>query len=173
MTKTAKREERGRHARHIGMFLPYLMQVIYGVTTWFPDLPGWITALVVLAAGGSIWVVIQHTRELCDKCLGDMPLDPDKAVKRNMRLLRLIHHMKKPAIVLGVIFIVSIALPKHWWEAHVLSDLLFVAITYWLFAVMRHNRLEPWCPWCRDDGDGDTFEEVPDPTDDHSKPIPA
>lgn len=170
--KTAGGSDRGRHARHIGMFLPYLVQLIYGVTTWFPDLPEWVTAIITVVAVGCVWIVIQHSRELCDKCLGEMPLDPDKAVKRNMRPLWLIHHMKKPAIAMGVVFLASIALPKHWWETHVIADLLFAAVCYWMFAAMRHQRLQPWCPWCRDDGD-DFFEEVPDPTDDKSKPIPA
>jgi hypothetical protein len=27
----------------------------------------------------------------------------------------------------------------------------------------RHRRFQTWCPWCRDDNDGDDNEQVPDP----------
>lgn len=58
--------------------------------------------------------------------------------------------------------------PRPW------GGIISMTTILWVMVVgSRHRRLEMWCPWCRDDDDGDDPEEVPDPDPANGKQINA
>jgi hypothetical protein len=119
----------------------------------------WLVALATFAAE-----FMQHREHLCERCAAATPLDPQKQVVRWKTLLRLTHVKNLFWIWLGIIAVqvaVTHAVPPgplpYAVDAAV-SFLIGVLIT----AVWVHNRLQPWCPYCRW-GKGGEHEEVPDP----------
>jgi hypothetical protein len=153
--------------------------------------PGWLAHLA-LAAWGILWFTLTidsgyHYARLCERCAAATPLDPQAAVDRWRRVLRLDHRRRfVTAIILaafiwalGVGYMLisgvhSVGLPAHhhnW--AYLLQDVPIVLLIACYFVVNRiHRALYPWCPWCRWDGGGD-HEGAPDPgPEDHGVPLP-
>lgn len=106
--------------------------------------------------------VRRHTGILCGRCLDNVPTDAAVQVKRRDWSLRLYHwELAHPLLVLvGVLAIIA-------------TDLVFghgaisIYIVWPWFAVEAwsqrfHNRVAPWCPYCRGGGGGH-HEHVPDP----------
>lgn len=109
----------------------------------------------------------RHTRQPCEKCIGDMPLDAQAQAERKRLSLRLHHWSTSPAwFTLGVGCVASTWLLPDWAGAVVLAGLsacvLATSVAGW-----RHRPLQLVCPWCkRRGGDGDAVPErtpVPDP----------
>lgn len=122
----------------------------------------------VVASGTALLLVhvvavVSRARMLCPRCAEDVPLDPDRAVKRHDRSLRIFHRAHLTAVVLtlslSALFIpgecrrvIAVAM------AAVYSVLVLANVVSW-----RHARLYPWCPHCRRWDDGGRREPSPDP----------
>lgn len=126
----------------------------------------WIVTAVWLAWYVTIMFDFHyHEARLCERCIAATPLDPQKAVNRWDRLLR-VYHSKKVLIgmtisVVAWFFTAPWVAGHHWWgNAISLVALLVIAVI--LTTSHVHRRLYPWCPYCRWGGRGDA-EVVPDP----------
>lgn len=104
----------------------------------------------------------RHTRQPCEKCIGDMPLDAQAQAERKRLSLRLYHWSTSSVwFTLGVGCVASTWLLPHWAEVVVLSGLSACMLASFV-AGWRHRPLQPVCPWCNwRDWDDD---EVPEPT---------
>lgn len=116
----------------------------------------WIAA--VLADGGV------HQERLCERCVAATPLDPQAAVDRWKRALRLHHNNGARNGMLGGILACWLATgflhhPPAW--ALALSATADVAYGAFSLVSWKHRRLFPWCPFCRW-GDGGAEEVSPD-----------
>lgn len=173
MTTTADREERWRHSRHLAEPAIYPLYLINLATTWLPHMPRIAAVAITVAMLGALAVILMHERELCERCISRIPLDPQKTVNRYRQALRAIHH---PKWLLGSAIaplIVGASLPQQWWETKTANSLCTVIGAIALFSVFRHQRLQPWCPFCRRDDGDDTPATIPDPVDGNRKPVPA
>ncbi len=107
----------------------------------------------------------RHREHLCERCIAATPLDPQAAVTRWRRVLRL-HHERRAMIALfgGVLAwdFASGALFKHppAWVLTV-NALVSVIIGASYVVTWKHRQLYPWCPFCRW-GDGGEHEVSPD-----------
>ncbi|KGI79359.1 hypothetical protein IL38_23970 [Actinopolyspora erythraea] len=122
----------------------------------------------LLALIGFVMIVIpmhRHTRLLCPDCAADVPNNPSAAAETDQHRLRRFHQLSTPrGSLLGLAGILLLLLGQHW-----LGPLGFLAtllawsgIAYEHVLVHRHRLLMPWCPYCRNGGDGD----------DHTAPTP-
>lgn len=106
-----------------------------------------------------------HQERLCERCVAASPLDPQAAVDRWKRVLRLHHARGAMLALLGAVIgwdLTAGALFHHppvW--ALAISALASVALGMTYAVTWQHRRLYPWCPFCRW-GEGGAEEVSPD-----------
>lgn len=150
---------------------------------------GWAFSLVYVAVifGAVACNVFAHggTR-LCERCVRADPLDPQAAVERDRIWLKIFHRVSRHVVL--HIRSTHVPLPTSFFalllfclaaqlairlifdpgkQAMAFVSLLTVTIPLAsvLWATHRHNRLKPWCPFCRRDDGGDEVEAPePDPS---------
>lgn len=167
--------------------LGFAVVILGGFVLALDGLPSWldltVRALTVAAIAASAYGTFSryyHDRNVCDRHIIEAPLDdPDGAVQRNRRKLRLFHRLT-PGMVMkvAVVFLVASALMQF--VFHVPTVVLHLpligfasALSYLAWSCVVHRRLEPWCPYCRRGGGDDGFEPV-DPTRPHGvRPNPV
>jgi hypothetical protein len=129
------------------------------------------TAAWVTALAGYVLLAVQRGRVPCTWCAEAMPLDVAGVASRRRRMLWL-HHLVVPSIwrvaaltVGPFLVLLALALAGLDWAASwpaVAVALMPLAVV--AQAVTVHQRLRPWCPWCRGGGGGDRIvDPEPDP----------
>ncbi len=121
--------------------------------------------LALLAFVVATWVMMRrHDRRLCEHCMATMPLNPAAVAERYARRFWVTHAGSEPRLVipylaaLVAVNFVPGALGRVAWT------LLQLSMIYLVLSYATHRRLQPWCPWCRDDGGGGDDDPVsPDP----------
>lgn len=126
----------------------------------------------------------------CLECVREMPLNPAESARepgRARRGLRAFHAMTGtlPRFWLGAVLTLTLwvlgAGPVYAMlgmdgaaeRANVFLSLgLLYSVTLG-WACRTHKRLEPWCPYCDDDGDEDDEEPAVDPVGGRGRPAPA
>lgn len=169
---TATREDRWRHGRHLSNAAVCAFLAVSIAVPWLPNLPRIANALITVGVLGVLFASFQHTRELCERCIGRVPLDPTAAVNRSRPALKAVHRNKVLIIPIVVFVLAGMVLPEHSWWAHLFNSLAMGSCLTANVCTGRHRLLEPWCPFCHR-GDGDDNAELPAPTGGTSKPVPA
>ena len=171
---TETRDERWRHSRHLSNLAVYLFLAATTVLPWLPTPPRVVTALVTTSAVGMMLVSMRHTRELCERCITRVPLDPAAAVERSATILRAVHNLRWLVAPIAVFLAAGMALPQHSWGSNLADSLATCMCLIVTLCAARHRVLQPWCPFChRGDGGSGETSEVPDPSDGKRKPVPA
>lgn len=158
-------------SRHYGLPLLTATLGAYGASTWFlPPSNTWQaktafgTALVACAIGAFLSKAHEEGA-LCEKC-GELPEDVESKARRRRPLLAWEHvtrgtwrrHQVNEAVCWALVIVSALA--PSWGPA--LATAAFAWIVVGLWATRVHNRLAPWCPWCRHGGGGDD-EAAPTP----------
>ena len=161
-----------RWSRTVGHYAPWIMVVLVGaltVTTAVPAVSAavpWFASLalipLVLYVGVSI---IVHNRQLCERCIAALPLDASAAAGRYGRRFRVAHLFQTRffaacylAVVAGSFVLYSDPVGRFG------TALVESSLVYLLFVYVTHQRLQPWCPYCRHGGgDDETTPVTPDP----------
>jgi len=111
------------------------------------------------------WLLLRrHDRGLCEHCLAAMPLNPSELAVHYKRRFWLSHTGAQPRYVILylVVLIGSNFLPGR--IGLLIWTLVQTSMIYLILAYSTHRRLQPWCPWCRNDGgDDDEQPATPDP----------
>ena len=115
-----------------------------------------LTSMSLFAFVIVTWVLMrQHDRRLCESCAASMPLNPAEVAARHTRRFWLVHHSNNPryavpylVILLGSNFLFS---PT----GRIVWALVQASMMYLIAAITTHRKLQPWCPWCSEDGGGD------------------
>ncbi|MET9605267.1 hypothetical protein ABZZ17_09380 [Streptomyces sp. NPDC006512] len=187
MANLRRRTSHMRH-RHYGYRLEQLAFVLLLcalAATWRTSWAG------VAALPGQLLVTLSNAMQIrhrfgppCTECVKDMPLNPEEAVqgRRSRWALRAAH---RPSAFLGVALLsLGLQTASFWLQVEALgtgrmpgSAYVFLSVAIGLtlavnWAAYTHNRLMPWCPYCRDEGDGDD-SSTPSPADDRDHPVPA
>jgi hypothetical protein len=124
-----------------------------------PVAPGALTLLVatfLIAFVLVTWMLMrQHDRRLCESCAASIPLNPAAQAARYTMRFWLIHRGSNPRIaapylivLIGSNFLTSSSGRIAW--AVIQSSMMYL-----IAATATHRRLQPWCPWCSEDGGGD------------------
>lgn len=164
-------EDRWRHGRHLAGPAIYAYIALIIATLWLPEPPRIVGLLMLGGLVGIVFAGMKHDRELCERCMARMPLDSDAAVRRNRPILKARHHSWWIlGTVIGLLVIQDL-FPAHSWKSGAVATLGNVVIALFFFVVDRHNRLQPWCPWCRGGGDDEAL--VPDTPPGDRIPTPS
>jgi len=155
----------------IGAILGSIMLVLRPLPTDHPAVLLLPFLLVMLVLGS--WVVMrQHDRQLCERCMAAMPLNPAEAAAR-CRLRFLVTHLASDRRAVAAYLLILIAsnvllLPgpgtaqtmgRYAWA------LVQTTMIYLVMCHSTHRRLQPWCPECEGGGPGDKeFSSGPTPS---------
>lgn len=106
----------------------------------------------------------RHLGMLCARCLDSVPTDAAVQVRRRDWALRLRHwtwaHPWLTLTPILALFVVSLFVPTAWVAVYVLWP--WFALDTW--TQRFHNRVGPWCPYCRGGGGGSgETVALPDP----------
>lgn len=110
--------------------------------------------------------MIRHGRTLCLRCVKRLPLVPGDVADRSTPLFWLAHKLldhKKATTLVMLAVIVTGELTPSGWPAHSLSFAENLGMAALAYSLSRHSVLQPWCPWCRDEGGDDDTELSPEP----------
>jgi hypothetical protein len=174
-TSTAARSERWRHGRHLSEWVLWFVMALSVTYDWMPGKSSfWISTALMAGWFGALWGSMRHARELCERCISRVPLDPQRAVNRSYRMLWVWHRGVLFAFFM-VSFIASAFTPKNSWPDRLFLSLGTITLLASSIVAWRHAAIQPWCPWCRDDGDDDggDSELVPDDPGGIKQPTPA
>lgn len=113
------------------------------------------------------WVLMRrHDRGLCEQCVAGLPLNPSQQATKYELRFWLAHSLSQPRYLLPYVAVLvgSNFLPGT--TGRLIWALAQASMVYLIMAHTTHRRLQPWCPWCRDDGGGgwdDHDPATPDP----------
>ena len=118
-------------------------------------------------------VVGFHTDDLCLECVKRLPTNGAQLAERRHFWLQAAHRLRITAPVTGMILWTCSWLFTNSLPGMMLIFAGFMSLVTSLFLRRVHGRVQPWCPWCRDPGNGGdcTAEGAPDPTD--RRPLPV
>jgi hypothetical protein len=120
---------------------------------------------IVSVVLGSWLTLRRHDRSLCERCLSAMPLNPSEQAKRQRRRFWMSHTGadKRFMVPYIVVLIGSNFFPGM--IGRVTWAVIQTSMIYLILSYNTHRRLQPWCPWCSEDGGGLDVEEpsLPDP----------
>jgi hypothetical protein len=129
----------------------------------WPALAGVLLA-VLLAAGYLALCVFAHNRRLCERCIGSVPLAASRVASRYGLRFRVAHLFERKALAIAYLaaLVGSAVLGAHpvgryaWAAAQ-------ASLIYLLFVYLTHQRLQPWCPQCRQGGADQIAPTRPNP----------
>lgn len=135
--------------------LPYYV----GITHWALDLTSTAMILVVLVS-----LFHDSLARLCVHCMAEVPADAPLRAQRQDWLLLARHRPGRWLLAfLAADIGGSILINTYGWPRLLAlpGDMLWLIFMYtgWF-----HHRMRPWCPYCKDWGDGGMREPSPDPT---------
>jgi hypothetical protein len=154
-------------SRFVGHYAPWLLTIVVGtliVMTLVPavsSLVAWELLLLVQVAVVFLALsMFAHNRRLCGRCIASVPLDAAQVAARYSTRFRVAHLFERKlyafgylGLVIGSAFLYTHPVGRYGWAA------TEATLVYLLLAYVTHQRLQPWCPHCRNGG-----EEVAAPT---------
>ncbi len=158
-------------SRLIGHYAPWILATMVGLLTLFTLVPAvaayvpWPVFLVMLVVTVLLAVsVFAHNRRLCERCIASMPLNASTVASRYGLRFRVAHLFERRLFALGYLVALSVSsllysdpVGRYAWAA-ALASLVYLLLVY-----VTHQRLQPWCPRCRNGGEEHTAPTVPDP----------
>jgi hypothetical protein len=158
-------------SRIVGHYAPWLLTALVGaliVVTLVPAAAGhlgWeVLALAFIAVVFLALSLFAHNRHLCERCIASVPLDASATAGRYAFRFRVTHLFERRlfavcylAAVAGCSFLYADPVGKYCWAAAEAS------LAYLLSVYVTHQRLQPWCPYCRSGGEEQTAPTAPTP----------
>jgi hypothetical protein len=162
-------------SRLVGHYAPWLLATLVGALIALTLIPAaarfvpWYTFALVFAVVVLLALAIfAHNRKLCERCVASMPLDASTVASRYAMRFRVAHLFEQKAfafgylgVVVGSAFLSGHPVGKYGWAATEAS------LVYLLFVYVTHQRLQPWCPHCRNGGEELTTPTSPTPVSSH------
>jgi hypothetical protein len=158
----------------VGHYAPWFLVALVGAfigLTLAPDafsFLSWQVLIVLLAfalfSGVSI---LLHNRQLCERCIAALPLDAATVADRYSLRFRTAHLFERKLIAIGYL---ATVLASSFLSTHPVGRyawaLAQVSLIYLVLVYVTHQRLQPWCPYCKNGGEE---QNAPTPP----RPIPA
>ncbi|MCU1659234.1 MAG: hypothetical protein JWO57_3890 [Pseudonocardiales bacterium] len=150
----------GGFAGRWGHFAPELLMasigavIVLGLRPVYGPLSLTVSLGLVAFVLASWLMMRRHDRGLCEHCLTSMPLNPSEMAARYRRRFWVSHTGAERRyvipyliVLIGSNFATSPAGRVGW--AVVQTSMIYLILAY-----STHRRLQPWCPWCRENGGG-------------------
>lgn len=160
--------------RHYGVHALIAAMLVSIAVDWVPmqsPVEKIVNNIGLVAVMAGIVMARAHTYgDLCEDCMEETPLDPERAVGRWRPALKGFHLIQDSrarswtwfAILMAVMFAPVPFVGSHHPVSKLTADLVILAIIGELLSGRAHSRLQPWCPWCHWRGKGDD-EQVQSP----------
>ena len=166
-----------------GRWLPAAMVLtallaLASVTEAVPERANTLASALVLS-----WTVggVFHSLRPCLACAAALPLNGAERAEKRHAMLGVFHAVAdrmtrtRWAGAGAVACVVVCSMVLGWLGQRDVAELfvLLVTLTFAPFVACSqvHSMLQPWCPWCRDDGGGGRGVNDPDP--DPNRKVPA
>jgi hypothetical protein len=161
--------------RVIGHYAPWFLGTLVGALIVLTVLPSvssfvpWQALLALLAVAVFLGLsILAHNRYLCERCIRSLPLDAATVAGRYAIRFRVAHLFERKlfalcylAALVGSSFLSSYPVGRYGWAV------AEVSLVYLLFVYVTHQRLQPWCPYCRNGGEEQTVPTTPSPVSSH------
>jgi hypothetical protein len=158
-------------SRFVGHYAPWLLTIVVAsliVLTLVPaiaDLVAW-PVLAALQVGVVFLAVSMfvHNRHLCARCIAAVPLDASNVAARYTTRFRVAHLFERKLLAVGYLgaVLASGALSTHSLGRYAWA-VAQASLVYLLVAYVTHQRLQPWCPQCKQGGEEMTAPTRPTP----------
>jgi hypothetical protein len=158
-------------SKTIGHYAPQVLAMLLGalilmtVVPVFSVLVPWPVLIALLAV--ACWLglsILAHNRHLCERCIASLPLDAATVASRYALRFRVAHLFESKLFALGYLgtlvgasFLYSHPIGRYGWAAAE-STLIYLLLVY-----VTHQRLQPWCPHCKNGGEELTAPTSPTP----------
>ena len=157
--------------KRVGHFAPWLLAALVAALIVLTLLPAdlvpvaWPILLLVLVGAVLLGVsVLVHNRRLCERCIAALPLDASRVASRYRHRFRVAHLFERKlfavcylVVLLGSALLYSNPVGRYAW-AVVQGSIIYLLLVY-----VTHQRLQPWCPHCRNGGTELTAPAAPTP----------
>ncbi|OLB82309.1 MAG: hypothetical protein AUI14_00810 [Actinobacteria bacterium 13_2_20CM_2_71_6] len=162
-------------SRIVGHYAPWFLATLVGaliVLTLVPaasSLVPWQALLALLAAAIFLGLsVLAHNRHLCERCIASLPLDASSVAGRYAVRFRVAHLFESKlfalcylVVLMGSSFLYSHPVGRYGWAVAEAS------LVYLLLVYVTHQRLQPWCPYCKNGGEEQAAPTTPSPVFTH------
>jgi hypothetical protein len=173
------RSPRSRKIARIAHWMPVVLVVTAGVRIvgWFGDglVPTWLGVGVEAAMLAVLITLFLHQQlaRICLRCMEEVKEDAPIRAQRNRGILKIWHLGNSSRVVLiWLAVLVLTGLGRSWlkdrfgydWNwLNAPTDVIFLLYVY---SLIFHHRVSPWCPYCRrwDEGGEHEVAPTPDPT---------
>jgi hypothetical protein len=157
--------------RIVGHYAPGLLATLVGSMMVLALVPAassyvaWQVLIVVLAIVAFLaFSILAHNRHLCERCIASMPLDAATVAGRYAIRFRVAHLFERKLFAFGYLtavvgssFLYFDPVGRYGWAVAQAS------LVYLLLVYVTHQRLQPWCPHCRNGGQERTAPTNPTP----------
>jgi MFS family permease len=108
--------------------------------------------------------MLAHNRRLCERCMAALPLDASAVAARYRLRFRVAHLFERRLFALGYLTtLLGSSLMAADPVGRYLWALAEASLVYLLLVYVTHQRLQPWCPYCRHGGEEQTTPTTPSP----------
>jgi len=160
-----------RMSRFVGHYAPWVLVVLLGflialtvAPALFSVVPWQALASLLIVALFLAVAIFAHNRHLCERCIRSVPLDASTVASRHAVRFRVAHLFEHKVLAFGYLaaIVASALLYAHpvgryaWAVAQ--ASLIYLLLVY-----VTHQRLQPWCPQCRNGGEELTAPTAPTP----------
>jgi hypothetical protein len=158
-------------SRIVGHYAPWFLAALVGsliVLTLVPAAAAhvaWQVLLLVLVGALVLAAsVFAHNRRLCERCIAAVPLDASRVASRYAVRFRVAHLFERRLSALCYLTALAVAAALY---AHPVGRYAWAAaqasLVYLLLVYVTHQRLQPWCPQCRNGGEEQAAPTGPTP----------
>jgi hypothetical protein len=160
-----------RTTRIIGHYAPWLLATVLVAlivaTLVLPVslfIPWPVLAAVLVVAFFMGTSIRSHNRRLCERCIASLPLDAPTVASRYARRFRVAHLFENKLFALCYLIVLVASsllygnpIGRFGWAVAAAS------LVYLLSVYVTHQRLQPWCPYCRNGGEDQVSPSTPSP----------
>ena len=158
-------------SRIIGHYAPWFLATLVGalvVLTLIPavsTLVPWQVLLALLVVAFLLGLsILAHNRRLCERCIASLPLDAATVAGRYAVRFRVAHLFESRLFALcylgalvGSSLLYAHPVGRYGWAVAEAS------LGYLLLVYVTHQRLQPWCPQCKNGGEEQPARPTPTP----------
>jgi hypothetical protein len=156
-----------------------LITMIVRIVHWFSDLiPVWlgVGVEVVMIVTMITMFLHQGLARICLRCMEEVKPDAPLQAQRKRKILKIWHLGQSWRVSLAWLAAILLTNGVRIWlnddfgyDWHWINAPTDVIFGLWIYSMVFHHRVSPWCPYCRRWDDGGDHEAIPDPVEPSTK----